>query len=482
MKTKNIFLILGIAAFVYLFYEQSAGINRLIFSVLMIILSLVFNRENLKSKTWIAVTSGVLLSGVGVMFYGNVLSLVANFVALAALGGLTFHQSYSLIFAIVQTPVNYILKPINKLSDLVTKIDAAATEDPQVKSKKSGEKLFLRIALPSLIVLVFVVMYKNSNPLFSSFINSILSSISWGLIGFTIYASYVIYFFFHQYQMKRMQQFDANQGNILVAYNPSEFSIFQTSQNELSAAKITFILLNILLFTVNAIDIQFILSPIKEIPDFSAYIHQGINNSIFSVLIAILVVLFYFRGNLNFIAENKTLKMLAVLWIIQNVILLSTCFHKNFSYIDGFGLTHKRIGVYAYLLVTFIGLSLTFLKIMKRKSNMFLVRTNTWSLFILLIFSCTINWNRLIFKYNIAHHPEIEANFYVYNLGYEALPYFYEEFMVNTKLGYYDSFIDKMRYKVEGQRAEFLARFRQQSWQSWTWNDQRIYDELIKIK
>lgn len=126
MKTKNIFLILGIAAFVYLFYEQSAGINRLIFSVLMIILSLVFNRENLKSKTWIAVTSGVLLSGVGVMFYGNVLSLVANFVALAALGGLTFHQSYSLIFAIVQTPVNYILKPINKLSDLVTKIDAAA--------------------------------------------------------------------------------------------------------------------------------------------------------------------------------------------------------------------------------------------------------------------------------------------------------------------------------------------------------------------
>lgn len=138
----------------------------------------------------------------------------------------------------------------------------------------------------------------------------------------------------------------------------------------------------------------------KNIHEYSRYIYQGVNSSVFPVVIAILVTLYFFRGNLNFYSKNKLLGLFALIWVAQNIVLLLTCVHKNYSYIYEFGLTQKRIGVYFYLLVTFIGLSLTWIKISKLKSNAYLVRTNTWSVFTLLVFSSLINWNKVILDYN----------------------------------------------------------------------------------
>ncbi len=477
MKTKNIILTTSFLAYLYLFYQQTAGINHLIMSGIFIASLLTTNFKLVKNKPWVLVAIGALISGLGVALYGNDLSYYANLIALAALAGLSFSPNSSLVFAFAHGALSYILKPAETFINFISKQPKDKMEDVKTEGMFTRLKV-LRVLLPVLVLLVFAAVYSGSNPLFSWFLQDLGSYISWEFISFAIFGLFVTYFFFHQYVFGELIAFDSRAGNVILARNEQEHTIFGTTIHEFSAAKLTFILLNLLLLVVNFIDIAFIISPNKEIIDYSHYIHQGINASIFSVLMAILVVLYFFRGNLNFIAENRGLKTLALLWLVLNIVLLLTCFHKNFSYIDAHGLTPKRIGVYAYLLVTCIGLLLTWLKIVQRKSNLFLVRSNFWSLFILLSLSTTIHWNQIIFDHNIKYHPELSHKYH-FNLAPESslihLVKTWESANFDCSFELDDC---QFQNKVIQRKQEFIETFEAQSWQSWTWKDYTIYKAI----
>lgn len=155
---------------------------------------------------------------------------------------------------------------------------------------------------------------------------------------------------------------------------------------------------------------------------------------------------------------------------------------KNYLYIDARGLTQKRIGVYFYLFVTFVGLMLTVLKMMKLKSNMFLVRSNTWSLFIILTCATLVNWNRVILEHNVTHQYQLEPEYYLGNLPETSLPYLYNlwsKIKFDPKKNWDD--LDLIR-ELFRRRAAFIQRYEAQSWQSWTFEDARIYRELKGVK
>lgn len=480
MKTKNIFLASAFTAYLYLFYQQNPGINFMIFSVILVIGTWLLNRSLIEKRTWKIVAFASVLTGCAVALYGNTLSLIGNFIALAALGGLSYHHNFSLIFACLQSVFSYLVKPFDSLIRAATSLTESSPDEVSEKSGIFTPNNFIKVALPLVIVLVFIGLYSSSNPVFSDFLYELVEGISTEFISFAMLGWFVVYFFFNQYYFQEIQSIDSRYGNLLVAMNPQEQTIFRTTENEFGAAKLTFLLLNILLLTVNSLDIAFIFNPNKEIISHTQYIHQGVNNSISSVLVAILVVLYFFRGNLNFIAENRTLKILAMLWIFQNMILLATCLHKNYVYIDNHGLTHKRIGVYAYLLVVFVGLTLTWFKIIRKKSNMFLVRSNSWSLFVLLAFSTLVNWNNFILNYNIKHHPKTNDSFYLEHLGNDALPYLLGKYDNKTLDCIQDPIACEFQMKLRQRKAAFIQDFTGKTWQSWAWNKQRIYNEITK--
>ena len=96
---------------------------------------------------------------------------------------------------------------------------------------------------------------------------------------------------------------------------------------------------------------------------FSNQVHNGINALIASIIIAIIIILYFFRGNLNFYKNNKKLKVVTFIWIFLNLILVINIVIKDCQYIYYFGFTYKRIGVLVYLLLTLIGLFTTFIKV-----------------------------------------------------------------------------------------------------------------------
>jgi hypothetical protein len=109
-------------------------------------------------------------------------------------------------------------------------------------------------------------------------------------------------------------------------------------------ALISLLLLNGLLIVVNSIDIYYLWIYFEYTPglNLSDLTHQGAELLILSIVLAMVLVMFFFRGNLNFYRKNKWLKWCAYLWIIQNIVLVISVVIRDYHYITKLGFAYKR--------------------------------------------------------------------------------------------------------------------------------------------
>ena len=89
------------------------------------------------------------------------------------------------------------------------------------------------------------------------------------------------------------------------------------------------------------------------------------------------------------------------MWIVLNSLLVLSAFIKNTEYIYHWGLTYKRLGVYAFLILSVIGLIFTYLKIEHRKTNFYLFNQMIWYFYGTLLLCSFVNWGYLGTFYNI---------------------------------------------------------------------------------
>src|SRR6185437_2384871 len=73
-------------------------------------------------------------------------------------------------------------------------------------------------------------------------------------------------------------------------------------KSELTMGSISLLLLNALLLLINIIDVKYVWLGFTFHKDanMAAYVHEGAWLLIFSIVLAMLLLLFFFRGNLNF--------------------------------------------------------------------------------------------------------------------------------------------------------------------------------------
>ena len=172
---------------------------------------------------------------------------------------------------------------------------------------------------------------------------------------------------------------------------------------------------------------------------------------------------------MNFFTNNKFVKVLAYIWLIQNLILLVSVGAKNAMYIDLYGLTHKRIGVYVYTFLTFIGLISTILK-----KNLFLFRMNGWSFFLVLIFSSLINWDQLIVNNNQSLKGEIDL-YYMLALSDATIPSLIKMEENIKSEGKKRFFHKRLIRKIK----VFQSNQAEKTWKSWTYLDSEVEKKLL---
>jgi hypothetical protein len=242
---------------------------------------------------------------------------------------------------------------------------------------------------------------------------------------------------------------------------------------EFKAGFILLVLLNLLLFVFNLSDTYYL--SIGELPVdiiYSEYLHQGVYMLIFSIVLAIAVLLYLFRGNLNFFSQNKTLRLLAYAWLAQNLILVIITLTKNSLYVIEFGLTYKRIGVYTYLTLTIIGLITSFIKVAAVKNNWFLFRKNAWAVYLVLIVASCVNWDRFITNHNLTFTKEPDLE-YLMSLSDSSFGQIYQ--FVKSPGNKQPEVLLK---RVERHKENVLTRIETQDWQGWNYDDHRILNEL----
>lgn len=489
---KKILLFLSLLAYCFLFYKQSIGINVLLFSMVIVGGIALLDRQVLKSKNWLLVAGSALLTGVSAMLYGNFLSLLGNVTALILLANLTLNPQSTLIFTFFQGSLSFLTLPYFGLERIFDPKKNKPEVEKQVESEPYNFASFLKYFIPLLILVVFFFIYRASNPVFDTFIENLnFDFISWSFVWFACLGFVLLYGFYYQEPFPSIFQKDKKALNTLgFELNPNEQGMFGELKKEMSAARMTFGMLNLLLMLVVVLDLNFIWSGKLNAPmDYSKYVHQGINSSIFSILIAILVILYFFRGNLNRVSDNGMVKKLALIWIFLNTVLLALCVHKNYTYIAECGLTHKRIGVYIYIALTFVGLITTALKIIQLKSNWYLIRINFWSLFFTLVISTTINWNKLIIDYNTKYKSTVEREYYLFQLTDASLPLLKEKWeKMPLSNDYYSTYFSVIEADKIFQRyldlkiKQFCKDWEKSDWRSWNKEDERLYRELQKIQ
>ena len=462
----------------YVFYEQQTGINLLIFNLALLAAIFVLQPTLRQRRSTVAVAAGCLLTAINVMWHPTPIAVFTNLLSLLGLAGLSLQPKSSLMVAWINGIYSLVAsiwkQTFGRLLPIASEAPTEADTTP-VAAGITADKLISQ-SIPVLVVGVFFLLYTQASPAFSALFSGIsLDFISAGWIIFTLFGAYLLLAFFYPVAIRSLIRFDLMTPDTLTRQRPKDRLEFNPVglRYEYRSAWLIFVMLNGLLFLFNAVDIFYLLT--QQLPEgvtHSAFVHQGVNTLIASVVLAIVVVMYFFRGNLNFLRGNRRLKLATYVWIVQNGVLIVATASKNFSYISEYGLTHKRIGVYVYLLLTLIGLITTYLKVRDVKSNWFLVRKNAWFFYTVLLVFSFVDWSRVITQYNVAHLEEQEIDMsYLIGLSDTNL-----DVLENAHRTH--SVTPRQEEQIRQEIAYFLQRKAQENWLSWNYAEHQVYQQL----
>ena len=476
-RTKLVAWLSATLLYSYLFYNHSAGINFLILNVVLIAL-VFFLQPGLRTrKSVVAIAAGCLLTAINVAWHPTWAALLMNIVSLMGLSGLSRQPEGSLVVAWVNSSYSLVASGIRHtfgrfvpLTGLITPSEPKAPTT--VAAGITVDKLVSR-SVPILGVAVFFVLYTQASPAFSALFTGIsLDFISVWWVVFTLFGAYLLLVFFYPMAIRALTRADQAALDALERHRrstPGTFNVIGL-RYEYRSGWLLLVMLNALLLFFNAVDIFYLITVrLPEGITYSAFLHQGVNTLIASVVLAIVIVMYFFRGNLNFLRNNRRLKYVAYLWIAQNAVLVVATAVKNFSYVSEYGLTYKRIGVYVYLLLTLIGLVTTYVKVRDIKSNWFLFRKNAWIFYGILVLFSLVSWSRVITQYNLAYleKKSIDVD-YLLSLSSTNLDLLAK---AQSTYAFHPYQTQRIREKID----YFREQERTEEWPSWNYSEYVLY-------
>ena len=393
---KNILLIAGSMLFSLLFYKQNIGLNFLLFSSITVLILWIYNSKICKTKKVFIAAISFSVAAAFVFIYNTSLSVLTAIIAY-----------FYLLGTISETKSSLYIKLLNGLfssiaSGFIMYYEQFIDETKAVKFKNINYIYWIKmIGIPLIVLLVFTILYRSANPYFDELIQKLdFSFINIQWILFTILGYFLLLNITNPITIENVTEFDLKTSNNLKVNNIKPQKKVELGQeNQLGV--ILLVLLNILILFFLVTDTIY-LTQLTDLnaSDLSKSVHEGIYALITSIVFAIGIILYFFRGNLNFYEKNKNLKTLTTTWIALNLVLILITTYKNYLYVSFHGLTYKRIGVFVYLLLSLVGLITIFIKVYATFNFWYLCRRNISVGFMLLLVSTTINWDSLITKYN----------------------------------------------------------------------------------
>ncbi len=480
MKRNDWLLIATAIIFSILFYKQATGLNYLLFTGLVTAVVGYFNPEKVKTQQFWYYAVLSILCGIAVFYVNSNLSVFACILSLFIFSGKTFNYKNSII-------VNLGFSVGSIISSVVfVIIDQVQLRKQNVAPANSKKlKIYFGIAIALIISIVFFALYQQANPLFKEFTKNIdLSWISIGWCLFTVWGFLVMYGLVYYRDIPAFTEWDIKFNRTLENTNTAD-EPKEINNNTIIALSL-FGLLNLMLVFVNSLDLINLFGS-QELPKgiyLSDFVHNAVWSLIFSIVIAVGLIMWFFKGDLNFNKQSKTLKLLVYFWILQSAVMVVSAMVRNGMYVAEYQLTYLRIGVYVFLSLSLVGLFFTGLKIAKTKSAWYLVRQNFEAWFLLLSLCSFVNWDKIISDYNIAHAKTFKAldKSYLVGLSNANLPELTTVFLGDKKDSLFNETEKFQRNYIFKQYSwrlyQFMVETKKETWQSFNLRDKAIAEKM----
>jgi hypothetical protein len=498
-KKEKILVFVSAVLLTGLFHRHSPGLNLVIFETVFIIWLLVSKQFYFNSHYLIVTGLGLLITSLFTLITHSFFVYIIHFLVLFVfIGLLIYPKTKSLIYSFGFSASNILRSQIQFLNDLSG-------------SKLLGKKMetyirnFRIFIIPIPIIILFIVIYSSSNPVFDKLVRNtgLFFNDIWMFFfndfDFSILITFIISLFISIYILVRttnqkLKDLDTKSGEILLRKKRKVryfYRIYSLKQ-EYKSGVILLAILNMVILVLNITDIIWVWFGFEwEGQYLKQFVHEGTYLLILSIIISIILVLYYFRGNLNFYRNNKILQYLSYIWLIQNGILAISVAIRNFWYINYFALAYKRIGVIIFLILTIYGLYTVFVKVRHRKSSFYLFKTNAYALFLVLIISSVFNWDSIIAKYNFKNSNKSFLHLdYLSTLSDNSLPYLDKtldelkkiDVIQKEKFPFEQKFMTPEEYTttIENRKRLFIDKWNSKSFLSWNLAEYLAYRKLTR--
>ncbi len=504
----------GALLFNIIFWQEKLAMNALLFDVFILAAVFYLYKPAFKKPvmTWLLLAHLITLATV--VIHNTLLSKLAFTVTLLLVIVFTQFEHRSLWYAAASALMNYVL--------MIPSFFAGVKELQRGKINFYNARKFVRfIIIPVIMLIVFSLLYNFSNAVFrdvlvmagdaiSQFFSRFFDWFSWSRLGFLLVGLFVTGGLLLRSRTDIFSRKDTRRQDVLLRQKHDLVKWKQTPgydllsllmgrfangmlalRNENAVGIISLFLLNLLLLFINWLDVVYVWFGFtydnKNI-NLSAYVHEGAGLLIFSIVLAMLVLLFFFRGNLNFYKKNKWLKTGAYLWIVQNTVLVVSVLFRDYYYIHEYGLAYKRIGVLVFLLLVLTGLFTMFIKISRLKTTYFLLKVNAWVVLTVMVLASCIHWDETIAGYNLARKTSLPLDIrFLLSLSDKTLPLIEQNQDVLSKTFsripdadgdvYYRGTVSATEY-FNLRKRQFFEAQHTYSWLSWNAADSYVKAQL----
>jgi len=521
-------IVCGGLLFNYLFWMEKQAINLMIYSLFILIVILIDKEKQKNKKVYLAMSAHVLSALTVVMNQSN-LTVIAWYISLAILTGVVHFSLLKSTFVIAFAAfLQFVTAPVNLFKEIANTHFGGLSITPLLK-------IFKYVFIPIIATSLFCILYSIASPVFAKYLQQFSASLGTLLsqlftflfadlsfnrllhivLGIVITTAVLLKLKDNSLEkaelgldeeLKRKRRSNINRSigyEIMSVFAGKLLKRKLALKTENIIGILSFLALNLLLLFLNSIDIATLwLGELKQGTNYSAELHEGTNALIISIIMAMVVILYFFNGNLNFYSKNKTIRVLAYLWIIQNAFLVLSVALRDFQYIDAHGLTYKRIGVLIFLILCSVGLLTVYLKVAKKKTLFYLCRVNGLIWYLLLILSGLVNWDLLIIGYNLNNRNNISLDFdHLMGLSDNTLPLLDQNRFLLNKIRRSASFLPYTNQSIylathEDQKLQteafnkylddrirhFEEQYSETTWLSWNYRDWQTQQYFLKNK
>lgn len=457
MKKNDWLIACSAIVFAVLFYEQSSGINYLIFTIMYGILNMLVNSKTL-SKIWYSAYLLNLLCAFNIFNVHTDLAVFAWIISFIHTIGKTFDIKNSILLGAYFSVVSFVssFKKIAQTYFL-----------KKENSKKSNLIYVAAIFISFFLILLFFFLYKGANPLFADFTAKI--DFSWldiPLIFTILFGFYLVFTITHPYVNLNLSARDNTLSENLIMEDENQDSEVKKFVGLI--AILVFISLNIMLLSLNILDIKmvFITEKLPTNIFLSDFVHDAVACIVASIVFAIILIV----GIQHFKIKNKLIKILVYSWIIQSLVMVYNTALRNFWYSYD-QITYLRIGVFVFLSLCIFGLLYTAYSLLRKRNYWFLLNLNLQTWFMVLVLSSFFPWDRMITKHNLNYSKTEKIDLeYLNSLSTNNLDLLVDFHKKHPELVN----IDELNTK----RNEFKQVMKNKTWQNFNLTDHRIYHHL----